>query len=363
MPLENEASTGLVEEVAQVETPEVPVVEKTMDDTIRETLRSLKERGQTLETPAEEVKPTDVPESAEDKAQRIRDAQGKFAKAPAVPAVEAAIEPAPVPQPVTVPPEVQKLGLRKEEAEAFTKADPALQQALIRRSNEMFQGLEQYKGKAQFADSMERVLAPHMQTIQSFGVTPDVAVGALLAADAKLRHGTPEQKQRYLAQLAHEYGIDATALPTHTPVQQDPMVQALAQQVQELKGFLNEQLSQGKQQEQESLNSAIAQFAADPNHSHFETVKAHMAALLQAGQAKDLADAYEQAVWANPTTRAAALAEQQAKARQDATQKAQAAKVAASVNTRARPSMPVSVPIGSMDETIRATLRSIQQRA
>jgi hypothetical protein len=88
-----------------------------------------------------------------------------------------------------------------------------------------------------------------------------------------------------------------------------------------------------------------------------------MSALLQAGTAKDLADAYEQAIYANPTTRALVLAEQQAKAKEEATQKAQAAKQAASVNTRNRPSMPVSQPIGTMDDTIRATLRRLNSQA
>jgi hypothetical protein len=85
-----------------------------------------------------------------------------------------------------------------------------------------------------------------------------------------------------------------------------------------------------------------------------------MAALLQAGQAKDLQDAYEQAVWANPQTRTSLIAQQQQEAKAKATQTAQAAKQAASVNTRARPSMPISQPIGTMDDTIRATLRRLQ---
>ena len=87
----------------------------------------------------------------------------------------------------------------------------------------------------------------------------------------------------------------------------------------------------------EVLESVIIKFAGDPLHNHFESVKGHMSALLQAGQADDLASAYEQAIYANPTTRALVLAEQQTKAKAEATQKAQAAKNASSVNTRNRP--------------------------
>jgi hypothetical protein len=116
----------------------------------------------------------------------------------------------------------------------------------------------------------------------------------------------------------------------------------------------------GQQKESEALNNEIVKFSSDPSHSHFESVKSDMAGLLQAGLAKDLADAYEQAVWRNPTIRASILAEQQAEAKKGATQKAQAAKTAASVNVRTRPSMPVSQPIGTMDDTIRSTLRRLQ---
>jgi hypothetical protein len=84
-----------------------------------------------------------------------------------------------------------------------------------------------------------------------------------------------------------------------------------------------------------------------------------MSALLQAGQAKDLADAYEQAVYANPTTRAAVLQQQAAAQREEAAKKAQAARAAASVNVPRRPAMPTAQPIGSMDDTIRETFRRL----
>jgi hypothetical protein len=118
--------------------------------------------------------------------------------------------------------------------------------------------------------------------------------------------------------------------------------------------------TQEQQREQQALNSQLAEFAADPNHSHFEAVRGYMGALIQAGHAPDLKSAYEQAVWANPATRASVLAQQQAAQRAEADQKAKAAKKAASVNVRAKPSLPSSEPIGTMEDTIRATLRRLQ---
>lgn len=320
---------------------------KSMDDTIRETLRSLQEKGAVIEdeTPA-------TPEAPEEKAQRIRDEKGKFAKTD--PVISEAVE---TPEtPVKAAPNTWK----KEVAEKWATLPPEVQSEVERREADFHKGIETYKQKAQFAETIERTIAPYVATIQALGVTPDVAIQGLLNADHRLRYGTPQEKSYYMAELAKSYGIDLGQIPQGEQPPIDPTISALQQQVQQLTGYIQNQASQVQQAEAQTLNSTIASFAADPKHSHFESVRGHMAALLQAGQAKDLEDAYEQAVYANPTTRAAMIAQQQAVAREEAAKKAQAAKTAASVNVRARPSMPVSQPIGSMDDTIRATLRRLQ---
>ena len=351
--------------VTEGATPDAEAVEtpKSMDDTIRETLRSLQEGGaQIEETPA--VTPSDTPETppedAEQKAQRIRDAHGKFAKAGAPP--EEGTVAAGTPPVETVPQIASPKSLKKELADKhWAKLDPELQAALVQRDDDVAKGIEGYKGKAQFAETMEKAISPYMATIQSLGVTPDRAVAALMGADHRLRYGSQQDKQAAFAQLAQQYGIDLAAMPAQaeqTPI--DPTVQALQQQVQELRGYLQNQQQTSQQQAEQTLNSEITAFAADPKHSHFESVKGHMASLLQAGLASSLPDAYEQAIYANPVTRQAVLAQQQEAARQEAAQKAQAARAVASVNTRVRPSLPVSAPIGSMDDTIRSTLRRLQ---
>ena len=66
-----------------------------------------------------------------------------------------------------------------------------------------------------------------------------------------------------------------------------------------------------QQTETQQYVSQIQAFAADSAaNPYFNDVKAHMAALLRAGTAKDLRDAYDQAVWANPSIRAQLLAKQ-----------------------------------------------------
>lgn len=327
---------------------------KSMDDTIRETLDKINSRDTEEEQAAE----------------RARDEQGRFAKQNAAP------EPVPTPEPqaegetpsdpaaapVTVPPELQRLGLRKEEAEAFAKADPLLRDAFLRRSAEMHQGIQQYREKAQVGHEFEQALAPYMQTIQQFGVHPAQAAQQLFAADHALRYGSPQEKQQMLMKIAQDYRVDMNFDPQSIP-QVDPNVSYLQQQVQQLQGWIQQQNQAVQEREAATLNSEISRFASDPAHTYFEQVRNEMAGLLQSGIATDLKDAYERAIYANPTVRAQILAKQQeeaeSKRRAEAAQKAQEAKRAAAVNVTRRGSLPAAKPIGSMDDTIREKAREL----
>lgn len=336
---------------------EAPAVEQSMDDTIRQTLEEINARG------------TEPEETSEQAEQRVRDEKGRFAPKEAaeeVPLEPVAEEVEPVEAaPVSVPPELQKLGLRKEEADAFAKAAPEVQQAFIRRSDEMHRGFEQIKGKAQFGDAMERAISPFMQTIQQAGVTPDVAVSHLLRAEAALRNGSPQEKVQMLTQLARDYQIDmgqASEYAANVPMP-DPRVQQLEARLQQQESWINQQNQAREWQERQSLNSDIQKFASDPTHVHFEAVRADMAGLLQAGLAPDLNTAYEMAIYANPTVRTQVLAKQQAETeaqrRAEATQKAREAKAAAAVNVSRKGSLPAAKAVGTMDDTIRETAQRL----
>jgi hypothetical protein len=313
----------------EVEAPIIEDVPKSMDDTIRDTLRNI-----TKETP-ETTLETKVETNLESKPEEIQ-------AEPEVPLKKA------------------PTSWKKEAAEKFNTLPPEVQAEIERREGDIFKGIDQYKQKAQFGAAIETAIAPYAQTLQALNVTPDKAIAELMAADHKLRYGAPHEKQAYFAQLAQSYGIDLGAVQNPEMNQVDPNVLHLQTQLQQLQGYIQNQQQTEQQRASQSLNSEIEQFSSDPNHKHFENVRGHMSALLQAGHAQTLQDAYEQAIYANPQTRALVLAEQQAAAKAEIAKKAQAAKTAASVNVRSRSALPSSQPIGTMDDTIRATLRRIQ---
>lgn len=333
--------------------------EKTMDDTIRETLEKIQSRG--------EAAGDELADEGQQAAERARDDKGRFAKPDAAqaqtptaspPSGEA--QPEPAAAPVTVPPELQRLGLRKEEAEAFSKADPVLRDAFIRRSEEMHRGFEQFRSKAELGNAFEQAMAPFAATLQSVGIHPAQAFQRLLVADHSLRHGTPEQKTQMLLKIAGDYGIDLNAAQQYQAEQPqaDPQVQGLQQQLQQLQAWVLQRNHQDQVRQQASLNSEIAAFRADPANKHFEAVKADMAGLLQSGVAMTLKDAYDRAIYANPAVRAMVLAEQQAAAdaarKADAERRAQEARRAAAVNVPRKGTLPAKKPVGTMEDTIRA---------
>jgi hypothetical protein len=314
-----------MDELDQGATPEVEETEESMDDTIRGILESSVE-----DTPDDKPEP----EVAEKEEQAPETAQALAA------------------------PNTWK----KAAAEKFNTLPPEVQQEVLRRESDIHKGIEQYREAANFGHSIHEAIKPHLDTINKLGITPDKAIAGLMEADRILRYGDPTQKTQYFAQLAQNYGIDLGQFANGEAPQVDQNIQFLMNKVKEQEQFIQSITNREKQQFETSLNSEIEKFAADPNHSHFGKVAGHMSALLQANQAKDLSDAYEQAVYANPETRALVIAEQQQKQREELAKKAQKAKQAGSVNIKTRPSLPSKTPIGTVDETIRETLENILGR-
>ena len=344
-------------EIEQGATAEVEAPEVSMDDTIRETFRAL---SQESADDSSESSATESPESTEEKASRIRDKTGKLAKADEQ---ESSIEspevteetPVAEPEQAWTPPNTWK----KAAAEKLRNADPDIRAEVERRESDFHKGIEQYKEAATFGHAIDRAISPYMGTLQQLGVAPDVAITELMRTDQVLRYGSQQEKIATFHNLAQSYGIDVTAAASYEAPYVDPHVSSLQSQVQQMQGYFEQQTQMATQQQQQALYSEIEQFAAKPEHKHFDSVRGHMQALLQAGQADTLEGAYEQAIYANPQTRSLVLAEQQAKLRNASAEKAQAAKKAASVNVRSRNPAPQTAPVGTMDDTIRGILRGL----
>lgn len=361
--------------------PEVEVKEQTSAEVMADKLKEIRSRGDESGAQADESK------VAQEKAERARAPDGKFAKQEVTDTAAATKVPAQpdlqAPQAAVVEPAQQTptanapSSYTAEGKAEFAKASPALQREIMKREADFHKGIEPYKQAAQYAQTLHKAIQPYEQTIKSWGVTPDVAVKALFEADRKLTHGTPQEKIQAFAALAQGYGIDLSqGIPAAPPV--DPNFQYMQTQFQAQQQRLahieqqNQQLAaEAAQREQAELNRTIEQ--AKQGKPHFDELCYEIGTLLQAaidrGQPITLDQAYEAALWQSPTHRESLLTKQladreaeAAKKRAEDAEKAKAARQASSTNVQKRGTLQAQKPVGEAKDFMREKLAEIRSR-
>lgn len=246
---------------------------------------------------------------------------------------------------------------KKDMQEKFNTLPPDVQAEINRRESDIHRGLEQYKSMAERGNSYERAITPFKDTIQKIGMTPEQAISGLMQTDHTLRHGSPAQKVAMLQTIIQTYGINPEWFDQQNTQHANPEIGHLQNRLQQFESLQAQQQQVLQNQEVAKLNSDIAAFAS--KNEHFEAVKYRMADLLQGGAAKTLQEAYDTAIWADPTTRATLLAKQQADARAKAAQKAAEAKKLSSANVRTRGVVPAQEAVGAIEDTIRAEAKRL----
>ena len=230
---------------------------------------------------------TEQPDRRELLSQQFDEVQNEAPVEAVKPQVEPEPEPAPEPPVWERPPASWK----KDYHEAWTTADPRLKEYAWKREEEMKAGVQPLLSKAQFADQMQQAIDPYMNNIRGLGIEAPQAVKALMEADNVLRHGSPQQKQQYFAQLAQQYGInmgDVQVQPT------DPNFYAIQNELAQVRGEVLNWKQQQEAAQNQALLSEINQFQAKAEY--FEEARPIMIQLLNSGVAQDLDDAYQKAI-------------------------------------------------------------------
>lgn len=257
----------------------------------------------------------------------------------------------------------------RAEAAAKWKDIPAeVQKEILKREEDIFKGIETYKEAATFGVQVDKVISPYKQFLQEAGYDPVTQIDGLMQAHYVLAKGSPEQQKAVLDHLVKSYNINYNSPASEDDDFIDPAVKALQAEVNSLKSTLTARTTQEVAATKASLQNEINTFAADPNNPYFDEVASDIAALLRGGAAKNLKEAYDKAVWANPVTRQKEQA-RLAKSSEDAAKAAQKKKAeevrrstGANVKSRSRP-VSATAPLGSIDDTLEATLAEIQARS
>lgn len=237
---------------------------------------------------------------------------------------------------------------------------------ILRREEDMFRGLESYKAKASFGDSVQSILAPYTQIMTANNMEPISTIQSLLVAHHTLATGTPEQRTGLLHQLAKSYGVQLQPAGEESePAYVDPKVAALEREVAQLRSGQAQQTQRQQQEVREKATQAVTAFATDPKNVYFDECADEIIQFINQGAT--LEQAYEKAVWLNPVTRAKEMSriesEKQSKAGEDAARKAAEAKAAMAANVTTKPKIGgAAKPLGSMEDTMNDVLKSIKSR-
>ena len=261
----------------------------------------------------------------------------------------------------------------KDFAGKFEALEPAAQHMFMERYKDMegdytrkTQEIAKYKKRN---EAFDEIMAPFKGDFERAGMDDVSAVRQLLAAHDYLR----KDPQNAIGWLANQYGVDMYVIGNDSAAEDefaDPQVKQLQQQVAQLTGFIQNQQTQQQSQVQASTQSLIDQFAQEtdangnPKHPHFDRVRGVMGSLISSENAKDLATAYEMAVYADPELRQAqvkamAAAQSQDNVKTEAVKKAKKA-ARSKVRGGASPAAPALPANASIRDTIQASIRQLE---
>lgn len=324
------------------------------------------------------------PESSGPGPDRPRTPDGKFAPkeataevtpGPASPVTEQAPEAPVAPTaPLFSPPKTW----RKEAAEAFATLPPLVQEEITKREQDIFRGISQYKEHAQIGQVFDTTLKPMLPLFQKYNLNPADAAKRALTAHFNLTLAAPEVKVELARTLLRDYGIplEALGLPDGTTgavqAQSNPILEQRISQLQQQLAEVGQTTTFMQQRYAEQVRSqtrgTVDKFADDPANIYFDELTDDMVRLIQSGAAQDLPEAYEKAVWLNPVVRAKEIARlsaaQSAQSATQSTAKISEARRASAVNVRSQghPTSGPADPLGSMDDTLTATMKRIKER-
>lgn len=295
--------------------------------------------------------------------------------AEAAPAVPTAPEAAPVAAPVTGEP-AQKVpepapnpnaspSTWRPEAKAVWDALPQIAKDEIRkRELDVSRGIHQYAEKAKVADAFETAVAPYAPILRQHGIDPIRRSRELMEINFRLATGSEAEKLDIIRSIARDNGIDPSLLDPSNAPYESPQEKALRERNRMLESHMQEAQTRQRMEIQHSITMDLDAFASNPANAHFDRVSGTMAQLIQSGQASNLQDAYDKAVWLDPGVREMLVNQQlhSQSATQAATSRTDAARRATAANLKHMQPEPVgrmAQQKPTMEDSLRASYAAL----
>lgn len=259
----------------------------------------------------------------------------------------------------------------KEALADWATLPPRAQQEVLKREEDFLRGITMYKEKAEIGDRYEQVVTPYKPILDAENIDPVQMFQSFAANHYILSRGTEAQKLELAANMIAGYNIDFNKLVSFVGDRiiepADPRVAVLEREIQELKNAHQSRQQQDQEAVQAQLAQEIETFASDPAHPYFPELMDDIAKLFELGQATTLQEAYDKAVYMNPTTRQKEIDRLTAEKTTSLTAEEQARKDKIARSTAADLSLDPkarngTVPLGSIDDTLQETLARVMAR-
>lgn len=232
-----------------------------------------------------------------------------------------------------------------------------------KREDDIHRQMTAQDGDLAVGRKIKEIAAPYEQIIKEEGGTIDGAFKDMMYTSYILRKGSPQQKAQAVMQAIEQFNIDMSPY-FNQGQQQDPntQYQALQREIEYLRkqadpNVIKSQLQQDM--ERDKIQSEIQAFAANPENVHFEAVKPIMGSLIANGRAKNLQEAYEMAIYADPSIRSELEAKaKQAEAEKKKAEMAAKKKASLSVSGSHGASPNANAPQKSIEDDIREQIKA-----
>jgi len=251
---------------------------------------------------------------------------------------------------------------KKEMHEFWNGLDPAVQDYVEQREEQMREGLEKDRDDANRGRDMRDIMAPYSEILRNQGINESALVKNLMNAHYRLSTADDAGRVNLIRQLAQSYNVSLDGEQKEV----DPVLKAMQDKVNNLENHYAQSQQQAQQVAHDGISQDVDAFASDPAHEFFDEVSEQIVDAINNNHS--LEDAYALALRTNPIVYQRELDRQIKEAvekdraeRKSEETKAQKAKAA---NVRGRDTSKASTePTGTMEDTMREVYRDIQSRS
>jgi hypothetical protein len=243
-----------------------------------------------------------------------------------------------------------------EQKAKWASLPPDTQAYIAQRDKESHEAITRAGQQIKAFEPIGKVIEQFSHVFQKNGLQPHDGIARMMAVNEMLETN-PETAIR---EIAKAYGVNLQGTTDEQNANPESAVIAeLRADLAKVKSHLTAQQQQKIDAENTALAREIADFANDPKtpRPHFESVRKVMAALMNSGAAETMQEAYEKAIYADPTIRQSLQVDAQKatedKRKAEEAERVRKAKAAAGVNVKSSPAHLAS------SRTLEADLRAI----